>query len=319
MGKLRIVLVGGSGQVGNILARYFHGAGHELTLISRSASSAPGRLVHWDGVNQGDWIAELEGVDVLINLAGRNVNCRYNENNRQEIKASRVQTTHLLGQALGRIARPPRVWINASTATIYRHSFDRAMDEATGELGGKEPDAPSAWRFSIEVATSWEEAFFAADVPGTRKVALRSALTLSPDRGGIFDTLLELVRRGLGGKAGSGKQFVSWIHEADFCRAVEFLVEHEELNGVVNLASPNPLPNREFMRALRDAWGIGMGLPASEWMLEIGAVFMRTETELILKSRRVVPGRLRDAGFEFNFPLWPPAARDLVERWRDAV
>jgi len=229
---------------------------------------------------------------------------------------SRLNTTLLLGQALRQIARPPSLWMNASTATIYRHCFDRAMDEEHGEIGGNELNAPDTWRFSIDVATSWESAFFAADVPGTRKVALRSALTLSPDPGGIFDTLLTLVRHGLGGKAGSGKQFVSWIHEVDFCKAVDFLIEHEKLTGTVNLAAPNPVSNQEFMRALRDAYGIRMGLPATEWMLEIGAVFMRTETELILKSRRVVPRRLLDSGFEFQFPTWQDAARDLVERWR---
>jgi uncharacterized protein (TIGR01777 family) len=206
--------------------------------------------------------------------------------------------------------------MNASTATIYRHSLDRPMDEETGEIGGTEPGVPSTWRFSIDVATSWEEAFFAAVTPRTRKLALRSAVTMSPDRGGIFDTLLGLVRFGMGGAAGSGRQFVSWIHEADFCNAVEFLIEHEEMSGIVNLAAPNPLSNGEFMQALRKAWGAWIGLPASHWMLEIGAVFLRTETELILKSRRVVPGRLLHSGFQFRFPEWSAAAKDLVERWR---
>lgn len=315
---LRIVLAGGSGQVGNILARHFHAGKHQVTVLSRSARSAPWRVVHWDGTSLGDWIAELEHADVLINLAGRSVNCRYNSANRREIKESRVQPTRLLGRALGQLAHPPRLWMNASTATVYRHSLDRAMDEETGEIGGDELGAPSTWRFSIDVATSWEEAFFAAVTPHTRKLALRSAVTMSPDRGGIFDTLLRLVRFGLGGRAGSGRQFVSWIHDADFCRAIEFLISQEEVNGVVNLAAPNPLSNREFMRALRHAWRTPIGLPASKWMLEIGAVFLRTETELILKSRCVVPGRLLDCGFHFQFPEWPTAAQDLVGRWRAA-
>jgi uncharacterized protein len=190
------------------------------------------------------------------------------------------------------------------------------MDEATGELGGNEPNVPSSWRFSIDVARRWEDAFFATDTPATRKVALRSAMTMSPDRGGIFDTLLRLVRLGLGGPAGSGQQFVSWIHELDFARAVEFLIENEEIRGSVNLASPYPVPNSEFMKTLRLAWGKSIGLPASEWMLEIGAVLLRTETELILKSRRVVPGRLLAAGFHFEFPEWREAAEELVQRWR---
>ncbi len=314
--RLRIVLAGGSGQVGTILARHLHASGHHPVVFSRVLQQQPWQVKQWDGVTLGSWVSELEGADVLINLSGRSVNCRYNARNRREIMDSRLNTTLLLGQALRQIARRPSLWMNASTATIYRHSFDRAMDEEHGEIGGNEPNAPDTWRFSINVATSWEAAFFAADVPGMRKVALRSALTLSPDRGGIFDTLLTLVRHGLGGKAGSGKQFVSWIHEVDFCKAVDFLIEHEELTGTLNLAAPNPLSNQEFMRALRDAYGIRMGLPATEWMLEIGAVFMRTETELILKSRRVVPGRLLDSGFEFQFPTWQGAARDLVERWR---
>jgi uncharacterized protein len=261
----------------------------------------------------------MERADVLINLAGRSVNCRYNAANRREIKESRVQPTRLLGRALGQLAHPPRLWMNASTATIYRHSLDRAMDEETGEIGGNEPGAPSTWRFSIDVATNWEEALFVAATPHTRKLALRSAVIMSPDRGGIFDTLLGLVRFGLGGAAASGRQFVSWVHEADFFNSIEFLIEHEEMNGVVNLAAPNPLPNREFMRALRQAWGSSIGLPASKWMLEMGAVLLRTETELILKSRRVIPGRLVHSGFHFQFPDWPLAAQDLVERWRAQI
>lgn len=314
---LRMVLAGGSGQVGTILARHFHALGRDVTVLARRLQSQPWHVVHWDGATLGSWVAELEGADVLINLAGRSVNCRYNNRNRKEIMDSRVNTTHLLGEALRQTAHPPALWMNASTATIYRHSFDKAMDETTGEIGGNEPNAPSTWRFSIDVATKWEETFFKLEMPSTRKVALRSAMTMSPDRGGIFDTLLTLVRRGLGGKAGSGKQFVSWIHETDFCGAVDFLIRNEDLSGIVNLASPNPLPNEEFMRALRQAWGTKIGLPASGWMLEIGAVFIKTETELILKSRRVVPGRLLSSGFEFRFPFWPGAAKDLGGRWKE--
>jgi len=204
--------------------------------------------------------------------------------------------------------------MNASTATIYRDTMDRAMDEETGEIGGNEPNAPASWRFSIDVVTSWEEAFFGAPTPQTRKVALRSAMIMSPDRGGIFDTLLTLVRFGFGGKAGSGRQFVSWIHEADFCSAVDFLIEHGELSGVVNLAAPNPVPNRDFMHDLRRAWGTRVGIPTNKWMLEIGAFFLRTETELILKSRRVVPGKLLASGFQFHFPQLENALRDLEHR-----
>lgn len=315
---MKIVMPGGSGQVGQILARNFHARGDAVTVFSRSPRPAPWRVVSWDGLTPGDWVHHLEGCDVCINLTGRSVNCRYTAANRRAIYKSRIRSTQLLNAAIASLARAPRLWINASTATIYRHSLDRVMDEASGELGGDEAGAPDTWNFSIGVAKGWEEAFFAGSTPGTRKVAIRSAMTFSPDRGGVFDVFLGLVRCGLGGRQGSGDQFVSWIHEYDFLRAVDFLIAHEEFTGVVNLASPNPLPNRDFMRELRAAWGIGFGIPSPGWMLEIGTFLMRTESELVLKSRRVVPGRLLDAGFEFQFPEWAASARDLVARWRAA-
>jgi uncharacterized protein (TIGR01777 family) len=314
--RLRIVLPGGSGQVGNILSRYFHTQGHDVVVLARRVTPAPWRVVNWDGANLGNWTSELENADVLINLAGRSVDCRYTPANRRAIKESRIQTSHLLGQAVGESVHPPRVWMNASTATIYRHTLDRPMDEQTGEIGGNEPDAPAKWRFSIDVATSWERAFFATVTPKTRKIALRSAMIMSPDRGGVFDTLLRLVRFGLGGTTATGLQFVSWIHDADFLRSIGYLMARDEIDGPVNIASPNPLQNREFMKALRQAWGTGIGLPAASWMLEIGTIFLRTETELVLKSRRVIPGRLVEAGFQFQFPEWAAAAQNLVGRWR---
>uniref|UniRef100_Q02AG3 NAD-dependent epimerase/dehydratase n=1 Tax=Solibacter usitatus (strain Ellin6076) TaxID=234267 RepID=Q02AG3_SOLUE len=298
---MKIVIPGGSGQVGQILTRHFHAQGHEVTVLRRDPPPAVG---------------DLEGCDLCINLAGRSVNCRYHPANRRAIYDSRVLTTQRLNQVIGALQHPPRLWINASTATIYRHALDRPMDEATGELGGSEPGAPETWNFSIEVAKAWEDAFFAGSTPRTRKIAIRSAMTFSPDRGGVFDVFLGLVRHGLGGPQGSGGQFVSWIHDADFVRAIDMLIAREEFEGVVNLASPNPLPNREFLRALREAWGARIGLPAPAWLIEIGTWLMRTESELVLKSRRVVPGRLLDAGFTFLFPEWPAAARELVSRWR---
>jgi len=313
---MRIVIPGGSGQVGQILARHFHGQGHTVTVLSRDPGAAPWRVVLWDGITPGEWVAELENSDVCINLAGRSVNCRYTTRNRRAIYDSRIQSTRLLNQVFLSLLRAPRLWMNASTATIYRHAMDRAMSEADGELGGNEPGTPATWNFSIDVAKGWEEAFFSTPVPHTRKIAIRSALTLSPDPGGVLDVLLGLVRHGLGGRQGSGTQFVSWIHEVDFVRAVDFLIDREELSGVVNLASPNPVPNSEFMRALRQACGVRFGLPSPKWLLEIGTFLRRTESELVLKSRRVVPGRLLNADFEFLFPDWPEAAGDLVARWR---
>jgi len=315
---MKILLPGGTGQVGTVLARAFYRDGHEVVVLGRSPKPAPWRVVQWDPVALGDWTRELDGSDVVINLAGRSVNCRYTPKNREEILQSRVVSVRTVGQAIANASRPPAVWLQASTATIYAHRYDAANDEATGILGGNEPNAPDTWRFSIDVATSWERTLDAAAVPGTRKVKMRSAMTMSPDRGGIFDTLLMLVRRGLGGTAGDGRQYVSWIHEHDFVRAVYWVIEHEEMGGAVNLASPNPLPYRDFMAALRRAWGTRIGLPATRWMLEIGAFLLRTETELVLKSRRVVPGRLLQAGFSFEYPDWPNAAKDLCERWRMA-
>lgn len=313
---MKIVIPGGSGHVGTVLAHAFHARGHDVVVLSREPHAVPWRTQVWDGRSLGDWVSVVDGADVVINLAGRSVNCRYSALNRAEIKQSRVDSTRILGEAIARSKNPPRTWLQASTATIYAHRFDAAHDEATGVIGGHEPDLPDTWRFSIDVATSWEAAFDQASVPHTRRVTLRSAMIMSPESGGIFDTLLALVRRGLGGRSGDGRQYVSWIHYKDFIRAIDWLIEHDLVDGVVNVAAPNPLPNADFMRALRGAWGIRGGLPATRWMLEIGALFLRTETELILKSRRVVPGRLLNAGLEFVFPAWPEAAVELCHEWR---
>jgi uncharacterized protein (TIGR01777 family) len=313
---MRIVIPGGSGQVGTVLARAFHAGGHDVVVLSRRPVSRPWRVVAWDGMNLGEWQAEIDGSDAVINLTGRSVNCRYNRRNREDILQSRVRSTHVVGQAIARVARPPRVWLQASTATIYAHRYDAPNDERSGILGGHEMHAPSAWRFSIDVAQAWERAFDEAKTPRTRKVGLRSAMTLSPDPGGVFDTLLGLVRYGLGGRLGDGRQFMSWIHYEDFVAAVRWLIDHEDIDGAVNVAAPQPLPNAEFMRILREAYGVPFGLRASRWMLEIGAVFLRTETELILKSRRVVPARLLEHGFTFRIPAWSDAARDLCHQWR---
>ncbi len=317
---MKIVIPGGSGQIGTPLTHAFLRDGHEVVVLGRNRNGkrGPARWVHWDGVTVGRWAEELDGADVVVNLAGRSVNCRYNAANRKEIMDSRVDSTRVLGQAIAACTKPPATWLQASTATIYAHRFDAPNDERTGVLGGDEPGVPETWRFSIKVARAWEQALEDATTPSTRKVALRSAIVMSPERGGAFDVLLGLVRRGLGGKAGDGRQYVSWIHEEDFTRSVAWLIEHDEVDGAVNLAAPNPLPNAEFMRALREAWGIRFGLPARRWMLGFGAVFLRTETELILKSRRVVPSRLTEAGFEFKYPTWPEAARDLCDQWRQS-
>jgi len=314
---MKIAIPGGSGQVGTVLARAFHQRGHEVVVLSRKPANASWRMVEWDGETLGDWVSEFESADAVINLAGQSVNCRYHDHNRKVIKDSRLKSTKVVGDAIAQAWKPPGVWLQASTATIYAHRFDAPNDEATGFIGGSEPNAPDTWRFSIDVATSWERALNQAPTPLTRKILMRSAIIMNPDPGSPFDMLLRLVRFGLGGQAGDGKQYVSWIHDQDFVRSVLWLIEHEQFAGPVNLAAPNPLTNAEFMRALRSAWGMPFGLPATEWMLEIGALVLRTETELILKSRRVIPTRLLQSGFDFQFPAWPDAARDLCASSRE--
>jgi NAD dependent epimerase/dehydratase family enzyme len=358
MRPLRIVLPGGSGQVGQALARSFTERGHQVTVLTRGPYTAPWQTVHWDGEEIGSWTEYLEGADVCINLAGRSVNCRYDKANRQAIYTSRIGSTRLLGRVIAGLSEPPRVWLNASAATIYRRVMDEdggdlPVDEA-GELGGDgpayddseklasgakartdsdgvmrglKPPPPSGsknserWAerrgFSARVARDWETEFFAAETPRTRKVALRSAVVLSPTAGSAFGVLSNLVRLGLGGKQGNGRQFVTWIHETDYARVVEFLIARDDLDGPFNIAAPTPLTNREFMAALRWAWDVPNGLPAPSLAIKLGAILMRTEAELVLQSCRAVPGRLLKAGFTFEFPEWAEAAEDLVRQWRN--
>ena len=316
---MKIVIPGGTGQTGTLLARAFHAEGHEVVVLSRTPRPAPWRVAAWDAETAGEWASEVDGADAVINLAGRSVNCRYTPENRRVIIDSRVLSTRAVGAAIAEAPSPPRVWLQAGTATIYSHRYDAPNDDVSGVLGGAEPNLPDTWRFSLEVARQWEAEFERAATPHTRKTALRTSIVMSADKGGAFDTLLGLVRRGLGGTEGDGRQFVSWMHGDDFVRAVRFLVDADgqkgdTLAGPVILAAPNPLPNAAFLRALRDAANVSAGLPATAWMLEIGARALGTETELILKSRYVVPRRLLEAGFTFEFPAWPEAARDLCRR-----
>jgi hypothetical protein len=239
---VKVVIPGGTGQVGSVLARAFQRDGHEVVVLSRSGTTGPWRAVRWDAETLGDWALELEGADAVINLAGRSVNCRYNAANRKTILDSRVKSTTAVGQAIAQARRPPRVWLQASTATIYAHRHDAPNDEAAGILGGAEAGAPDTWRFSIDVARGWERAADEAQTPQTRRVLLRSAMVMSPDPGGIFDTLLRLVRFGLGGTAGDGRQYISWIHDEDFIRALYWLIEHEEMAGPVNLPRRSRCP-----------------------------------------------------------------------------
>lgn len=284
--------------------------------MGRGAAEASelARRVPWDGRTLDAWAAELEGAEVVVNLAGRSVNCRYTPQNLTEMLTSRVDSTQVIGLAIAAAQRPPRVWLQMSTATIYAHSLDGPNDEVQGRIGGDEPGAPGYWRYSVEIAKAWERAQQDANTPATRKVQLRTAMVMSPDRGGIFATLLGLTRLGLGGAIGGGRQRISWIHERDFVRAVSFLSERADLQGPINLSSPGPLQQRAFMAALRAATKMPLGLPAAAWMAKAGAFFLRTDAELVLKSRWVLPGRLLAAGFVFEEPEWAQAARELVRR-----
>ncbi|MDI3405025.1 TIGR01777 family oxidoreductase [Streptomyces cavernicola] len=314
---MKIVIPGGTGQVGAILERAFTAEGHQVVILTRRPRRP--QDVAWDGVSLGDWAAELDGCDAVVNLAGRSVSCRYTEANLRAMMDSRVDSARVVGEAIAAAAAPPRVWLQMSTATVYAHRHDAANDEASGVIGGQEKGVPDYWAYSVRITRNWERAQEEADTPRTRKVALRAAMVMSPDRGGVFDVLSRMARLGLGGPVAGGGQYVSWIHDQDFVRAVQFLVDHEELSGPVNLAAPAPLPQRDFMRALRTSWRMPLGLPATRWMAEAGAFALRSDTELLLKSRRVVPGRLLDAGFSFTYETWPKAADELVRRARARV
>lgn len=311
---MKIVVAGGSGHVGVVACRHFLASGHGVTVLSRGRTVEGVRTVRWDGQTLGAWADELEGADVVLNLAGRTVNCRYNRRHLREMRDSRVLSTRILGQAIGRAKSPPRVWLQASTATLYAHTFGPANDEVSGTLGGHEPGAPAKWTASVDIAKAWEAELDAAVTPATRKVALRSAMTMSTEPGSVFHVFAGLARRGLLGRLGDGRQYVSWIHEADFLRALDFLTRRDDVSGPVNIAAPYPVTQAEFARILRSCLRVKVGLAAPSWLVELGTLLMRTESELVLKSRRVVPRRLLESGFEFDFPEWEGACQELVSR-----
>jgi len=312
---MKVVIAGGSGHVGSSLIRHLVTMGHSIVVISRTKSTLPNsKVVNWDGKSLGDWTEVLNGSDVIINLAGRSVNCRYTSKNLAEMMDSRINSTKIIGKAISQSKNPPKVWLQASTATIYCHRVDAANDEISGIIGGNEPKAPFKWNASVEIAKAWELALEEASTPDTRKVALRSALTLSPDKGSVFDVFAHLARLGIGGKLGSGKQFVSWIHEDDFANALMFNVDNAQISGAVNICSPNPLPESKFMSILGKSVRAKFAFNFPSWMVEIGTRAIGTESELILKSRRAVPTRLLESGFQFKFPNWVDASNDLASK-----
>lgn len=300
----KVILAGGNGYLGKVLADYYKELAEEVLILSRKPMAANGniRTEVWDGKEEGDWVKSLEGADLLVNLCGKNVNCRYTAKNQAEIISSRTIPTRLLGKVIGKMAQPPRLWINVTSATIYRHAEDHAQDEINGELG---------YGFSIEVCKQWEAAFFESETPDTRKIALRMGIVLGRNDS-VFPRLLNLVRLGLGGQQGDGQQYVSWIHEHDVARCTEWLTDEEKMEGVINCAAPVAVKNMELMKVMRKAYGIPFGLPCPQWLLEIGVRLIGTETELVLKSRWVSPGRLLDNGFTFQFAEIKPAVHDIL-------
>ncbi len=298
-----VVIAGGSGYLGQVLAQHFTRYSRPVVILTRRPQepTAFARYVQWDGETMGPWARELENADAVINLSGRSINCRHNEKNRKEILESRLRPTHALGQAIIVCSNPPRTWLNASAESIYRSSIDQPMDE-NSEMGEG---------FRSEVCQQWEKAMFDFPLKFTRRVALRISVVFG--RGSeAFQTLHQAVKFGLGGKMGPGTQYLSWIHEDDLARAVDWIIDHDELKGPVNLASPNPLPNRELMRVFRKVCRRPIGLPVATWMLGIGTMLIGTEKELILTSHRVVPGRLQATRFQFKFPKLPEALQNIV-------
>lgn len=296
-----IVIPGGSGFLGRTLAKWFSKQGDQVIILSRTDQAIENaRVVLWDAKSLGPWTKELEASDLIINLTGRSVNCRYNNENQAQMINSRVDSTLVLGKAIAQCNTPPPVWMNSSTATIYRHRYDAPNDEFNG-LYGSEKEAKDA--FSLEVAHAWEDAFQQAykdnNLRNTRGIILRSAMIFGNEPGGVYETLRKLTKLHLGGMMGHGRQYVSWMHATDFCRSLDWLYDNKNAEGIYNLCSPKPVPNAQMMAELRQTLNVGFGLPAPKPLLEIGAFFMRTETELIVKSRRVVPTRLLNEGFSF--------------------
>jgi len=300
----KIVLAGGNGYLGQVLAKYYKDLAVEVIILSRKAAVAEGntRTVVWDGKTEGDWTKALWGADLLINLCGKNVNCRYNEKNKAEIIASRTVPARLLNRVVVQMQNPPKLWINAASATIYRHAEDHAQDEQNGEMG---------YGFSIDVCRQWEAAFFETETPKTRKIALRIGIVLGR-HDSVFPRLLNLVKCGLGGPQGDGEQYISWIHEQDVARSTAWLLENTALEGVFNCTAPIAIKNGLFMKTLRKAYGIPFGLPSPQWLLEIGMLIIGSETELVLKSRWVAPKRLLDSGFKFQFAEARHAIHDIL-------
>lgn len=295
-----ITIAGGSGFLGQILENYFSRKGHKIYILTRTPTR--NNEIYWNGKDIDNWSKILDGSDIIINLTGKSVDCRYTEENKKNILNSRIDSTHVLGLAINLCQNPPRLWINSSTATIYQHSLDKEMTEEHGEIGND---------FSMNIAKSWEKTFYSILNPKTRKVVTRTSIVMGK-HGGAIKPLKNLVNLGLGGKQATGNQKVSWIHELDFARAIEFLIENEHLNGTFNLAVPKPTDNKTLMKSFRKVMGIPFGISHPEWLIKLGAKIIGTEPELVLKSRNVVPKRMLKNGFQFQFKKIDEALLDLI-------
>jgi uncharacterized protein (TIGR01777 family) len=289
---MKIIITAANGFMGEYLVNYFSKTHEVVAIVRKSMTFENAKTCLWDGKNLDDWANELEGADVLINLAGKSVNCRYNDSNKAAIYASRLESTTVLGKAIEACENPPKLWVNAASGTIYRHSLNDPMTEKSGEIGTG---------FSVDVCQKWEKSFFDFQLPKTRQVALRTAIVLGKN-GGVMIPFKRLTQLGFGGKMGDGQQQFSWIHIEDVCRSIEFIIENQSLSGEINISSPNPVQNKDFMQALRKRYNLFALIPSPSWLLELGAKLIKTETELILKSRFVIPEKLEQAGFKWKSP-----------------
>jgi len=296
---MKIIIAAGTGFLGKNLEKYFIEKGNEVYILIRNPKCK--NEIHWDAKTLGEWKNWVENSDVLINLTGKSVDCRYTEKNKKEIYSSRIDSTKVLQQAVDQCVNKPRVWLNASSATIYAHSEIQLNTEENGIIGDD---------FSMNICKSWEKEFFTAKNENVRKVALRTSIVLG-NNGGAFPKLKLITKLGLGGKQGRGNQNVSWIHIDDFCKAIEHIIDSENMSGVINVTAPNPLSNEEFMMKLRKEMKIPFGINAPVWQLEIVSIFLKTETELLLKSRNVYPEKLIKTGFEFSYPNIESAFNNL--------
>ncbi|KPH15350.1 TIGR01777 family oxidoreductase [Chryseobacterium sp. ERMR1:04] len=297
---MKIIIAAGTGFLGKNLEQYFTEKGNQVYILTRSPKRE--NEIYWDAKNLGEWKNILESTDVLINLTGKSVDCRYTEKNKKEIYSSRIDSTKILQQAIDQCINTPKVWLNASSATIYTHSETQLNTEENGIIGDD---------FSMNICKSWEKEFFTAKNENLRKVALRTSIVLG-NNGGAFPKLKLITKLGLGGKQGRGNQNVSWIHIDDFCKAVECIISHENISGPINITAPNPLSNEQFMKELRKEMKVPFGLNAPVWQLELASLFLKTETELLLKSRNVYPEKLIKNGFQFSYPTVESAFNNLI-------